>query len=44
MENLSSRTAQEVLDDHLNLAKTGGPRGTSSISSRRIYAATHQRT
>jgi hypothetical protein len=27
MENLSSRTAQEVLDDHLNLAKNWGAKG-----------------
>jgi hypothetical protein len=44
MEDLSNRTSQEVLDDHLNLAENWGPRGTSSASSRRTFAATSLRT
>ena len=44
MEDLSSRTAQEVLDDHLNLAENWGARGASSVASRRTSAATHRRT
>jgi len=44
MEDLSSPTAQEVLDDHLNLAENWGARGASSVASRRTSAATTQRT
>jgi hypothetical protein len=44
MEDLDSRTAQEVLDDHLNLAENWGARGASSAASRRTSAATHRRT
>jgi hypothetical protein len=43
MEDLSSRPAQEVLDDHLNLAENWGARGASSASSRRTSAATYRR-
>jgi hypothetical protein len=36
VEDLSNRTTQEVLEDHLNLSEHWGPRGTSSASRRRI--------
>jgi hypothetical protein len=44
MKDLSSRTAQEVLDDHLTLAENWGARGASSVASRKISATTTQRT
>jgi hypothetical protein len=44
MEDLSSRSAQDVLDDHLNLAENWGARWASSAASRRTSAATHRRT
>jgi hypothetical protein len=43
MEDLSIRTSQEVLVDHLNLAENWGERWASSASSRRTSAATSQR-
>ena len=44
MEDLSSRTAQEVLDDHLEPGRKLGGEWASSAASRRISAATHRRT
>jgi hypothetical protein len=44
MEDPGNRTAQEVLDDYLNLAENWGARWASSAASRRISAATHRRT
>jgi hypothetical protein len=35
MEDVSNRTAQEVLDDHLNLAEDWGPAKVRSPSPRR---------
>jgi hypothetical protein len=44
MEDASTRTAQEVLDDHLKLDEnTSGRRKTGGVSSRRTSAATSQR-
>jgi hypothetical protein len=44
MADLSARTAQQVLDDHLNLAENWGGEGASSGASRRTSAATYRRT
>jgi hypothetical protein len=44
MEDLSSRPADEVLDDHLNVAEHWGGEGASSSASRKTSAATYQRT
>jgi hypothetical protein len=43
MEDLGTRAAQEVLDDHLNLAENWGGEGALSASSRRTSAATYRR-
>ena len=43
MEDLSTRPAQEVLDDHLTLAENWGGEGASSAYSRRTSAATYRR-
>ena len=44
MVDLSTRTAQEVLDDHLKLDEHFGPRKTGGVSSRRTSDATSRRT